>query len=64
MVKLIEVLTTNSKIYIVLELISGGDLFEKIKLAKVPPLSNMSPINNYVSIDILRKKFERAIYRV
>jgi calcium-dependent protein kinase len=33
-VKLIEVLATNSKIYIVLELCSGGDLFDKIKIQK------------------------------
>lgn len=30
-VKLVEVLANNSKIFIVLELINGGDLFDKIK---------------------------------
>jgi serine/threonine protein kinase len=30
-VKLIEVLASNSKIYLVLELIKGGDLFDVIK---------------------------------
>jgi 5'-AMP-activated protein kinase catalytic alpha subunit len=30
-VRLIEVLASNSKIYIVLELIRGGDLFDAIK---------------------------------
>ena len=30
-VKLVEVLANNTKIFIVLELITGGDLFDKIK---------------------------------
>lgn len=30
-VKLIEVLATNSKIFIVLELVGGGDLFDVIR---------------------------------
>lgn len=30
-VKLIEVLATNSKIYIVMELVTEGDLFERIR---------------------------------
>ncbi len=30
-VKLIEVLASNTKIYLVLELVNGGDLFDKIK---------------------------------
>ena len=30
-VKLVEVLSNKCKIYIVLELIEGGDLFDKIK---------------------------------
>jgi len=33
-VKLIEVLATNTKIYIVLELCSGGDLFDNIREQK------------------------------
>lgn len=33
-VKLVEVLASNSKIYIVLELVNGGDLFDKIKESK------------------------------
>ena len=33
-VKSIEVLATNSKIFILLELVTGGDLFDKIKSAK------------------------------
>ena len=30
-VKLVEVLANNTKIFIVLELISGGDLFDKMR---------------------------------
>jgi len=30
-VKLVEVLGNNTKIFIVLELVNGGDLFDKIK---------------------------------
>jgi serine/threonine protein kinase len=30
-VKLIEVLANNTKIFIVLELVNGGDLFDKIR---------------------------------
>eukprot|EP00347_Sterkiella_histriomuscorum_P014534 403360509 len=40
-VKLVEVLANNTKIFIVLELINGGDLFDKIKetTKQQPPLS-------------------------
>ena len=34
-VKLVEVLGNNTKIFIVLELINGGDLFDKIKESKM-----------------------------
>jgi len=37
-VKLIEVLATNSKIFIVLELVSGGDLFDLIQSRNKDPV--------------------------
>lgn len=40
-VKLIEVLATVSKIYIVLELVSGGDLFDIIRATKYDQIDYM-----------------------
>lgn len=59
-VKLKEVLASNSKIYLVLELIKGGDLFDLIKgnfyIANYLYLSTYLKVSNYLYSYIVIEK--------
>jgi len=57
-VKLKEVLASNSKIYLVLELIKGGDLFDFIK--GIYKTDNYAE-NNGLNEDLSRKYFQQII---